>query len=378
MGNINDYLKWRGDITFSSQYPYNEVDALVLARMSYLRFNMIDFKENDTVEIVSNKMKDIKNEDFLFNGDKELITLLGKSKRFKNLKITDYEEIFDFEIQKQFGAITIHLPNNIIYISYIGTDMTITGWKEDFNMAFMKEVPAQIDGLIYARKVAKKYPNHKIILGGHSKGGNVALYVALSLDKDIQDRIIEVNNYDGPGFDEKLITFDSNEEIRSKITSYIPQDSIIGRLFDHHEKHRIILSNAKGIMQHDIYSWNVLGTKLVDAESIEYSSELLNKTIKKWLNNCTIDEREALVDNIFELFYSTEVSTFQEFSKVWVKKLPTMMNTYKGLPEIDKKQSKEMLSKLFKSTFEIVKAEASEKIQSSKNKTNLAKKDFTN
>lgn len=378
MGNINDYLRWRGDILFSEEYPYNEIDALIFARMSYLRFNMIDFVEGDTIGIISNKMKDIANEDFIFNGDKELITLLGKSKRFKDLVVTDYEEVVDVEVEKQFGAITIHLPNNIIYISYIGTDMSITGWKEDFNMAFLKEIPAQKDGLKYAIKVANKYPNKKIRMGGHSKGGNVALYVALSLNTEIQNRIISVDNYDGPGFDEKMIQFKENDEIRKRITTYIPQDSIIGRLFDHNEKHRIILSGAKGIMQHDIFSWKVSGTKFIDAKEMDYSSELINKTIKQWLNECSIEERKVFIDSLFEMFSSTEASTFVEFSKIWSKKLPSIMNYYKEMSKEDRKSSTETLSKLIKTSFGIIKAEATNKIQSNKNKQNLEKKDFTN
>ena len=378
MGNINDYLRWRGDILFSEEYPYNEIDALIFARMSYLRFNMIDFVEGDTIGTISNKMKDIANEDFIFNGDKELITLLGKSKRFKDLVVTDYEEVVDVEVEKQFGAITIHLPNNIIYISYIGTDMSITGWKEDFNMAFLKEIPAQKDGLKYAIKVANKYPNKKIRMGGHSKGGNVAVYVALSLNTEIQNRIISVDNYDGPEKEKKMIQFKENDEIRKRITTYIPQDSIIGRLFDHNEKHRIILSEAKGIMQHDIFSWKVLGTKFIDAKEMDYSSELINKTIKQWLNECSIEERKVFIDSLFEMFSSTEASTFVEFSKIWSKKLPSIMNYYKEMSKEDRKSSTETLSKLIKTSFGIIKAEATNKIQSNKNKQNLEKKDFTN
>lgn len=378
MGNINNYLEWRGDIPFSKISPYNEIDALILARISYLRFNMINVEKKETIKSISKKMKDIKNEDFLFNGDKELITLLGKSKRFNELVITDYEEINDKKIEKQFSAITIHLPNNIIYISFIGTDMSIFGWKEDFNMAFMDEVPAQKNGLEYVRRIAKKYRHKKIRMGGHSKGGNIAIYAAFNLDKNIQNRIISIDNYDGPGFDEKLIKFENIERIVNKITTYIPQESIIGRLFDHKEKRVIVLSNAKGIMQHDIYSWNVCRDKFVISDKPDFTSELLDKTIKKWLNECTIEERKVFVDNLFELFYSTDVEEFPEFAKIWKKKIPNIIKAYKNIDDKSRHLSGQTLSKLLRTSFKVIKEEAREHIKDITNKEKIEKKGFTN
>ena len=152
MANINDYIDWRGDLPINEIYKFNEIDSMILARFSYLIFDRIKMQEIETIESISNKMKKFKNEEFRFNGDKELITKLGISKRFKNLKVTDFVEKNEEVNEKQFGAITVHISEKELYVSYIGTDQTILGWKEDFNMSFMETVPCQLDGKRLSRK----------------------------------------------------------------------------------------------------------------------------------------------------------------------------------------------------------------------------------
>lgn len=230
MANINDYLLWRGDIPINSKFKFNEIDSAILARFSYLIFFKIEMNEIETIETISDKMSHFDNDEFMYNGDKELITYLGKSDRFKNMKVTDFVRNNDKETEKQFGAITVHISEEEMYISFIGTDSTIYGWKEDFNMGFMENVPCQVDGKKYAEKISKKYPNKRIRIGGHSKGGNVAIYSSITVPEEIQNRIIKVYNYDGPGFNKTIIEKYGNEEIISRIETYIPQDSVIRKI----------------------------------------------------------------------------------------------------------------------------------------------------
>ena len=223
-------------------------------------------KKKETISSISYKMKDFKNDEFRYNGDKELITNLGKSIRFKNMKVTDFVENNERENEKQFGAITIHINEEEMYISFIGTNASIYGWKEDFNMAFMDNVPCQIDGKEYLKRISKKYPNKKIYVGGHSKGGNVAIFAAITAEQEIKRKIIKVYNYDGPGFNKQILSKYGEEKIINKIETYFPQESIIGRVLNHEEKCSVVLSNQKGIFQHDIYSWQVLGKDMVSSK----------------------------------------------------------------------------------------------------------------
>lgn len=354
MANINDYLLWRGDIPLSKEFPFNEIDSMIMARFSYLVFHKIDMDEKETIENISNKMKDLKNDEFLYNGDKELITNLGQSKRFKNLVVTDYIKTADKEIEKQFGAITVHLSEKEMYISYIGTDSTINGWKEDFNMSFMEHVPCQIAGREYAKKVAEKYPKKGIRIGGHSKGGNVAIYSAITIEKEFQDRIIKVYNYDGPGFNKNILNEYGNLDVIERIETYIPQDSVIGRLLNHKEKTTITLSVEKGIYQHDLYSWQVLQTDLIKSEKNTKTSENINEIISNWVENTTPEQRKVFIDSIFELFYSTEAETFGAISQKLSINIPKILKRYNEISSEDKKVVTQMIMLFAKTYFFVV------------------------
>ena len=350
MANINDYLSWRGDIEINKKSPFNEIDSMILARFSYLIFDKIEMDKIETIESIYYKMKDFKNEEFRFNGDKQLITNLGKSKRFKNMKVTDFVEKNEKETEKQFGAITIHVSKREMYISFIGTDETINGWKEDFNMSFMDSVPCQIDGKNYLEEISKKYSYKKIRVGGHSKGGNVAIYAAIVANNKIQDRIIKVYNYDGPGFNKKFVERVKENPILSKIETYIPQDSVIGRIMEHKEKCEVVQSLEKGIMQHDIYSWQVLKDDLKKLDRSTDNSEIINETLNNWLAKTTIEQRKAFLDCLFELFYSTDANTFIEISKNLTSNIKKIFKSYQNISNEEKKQITEMI-KLFAKSY---------------------------
>ena len=344
MSNINDYLDWRGDILFENS-PINEVDNMILSRFSYLPFKKIELKNTETIEKIMEKFKKFKTTDFNITGDDPLSKKLAKSERFKNLKVSDYYANTDMEAEKQFSAITIHLPNDELYISFCGTDNTLVGWKEDFNMSFMQHIPAQLEGVKYLQKVANKYPG-KIHLGGHSKGGNIAVYSAVFAGKEIQDRIIDVTNHDGPGFDESIIETEEYKNILEKIYTYIPQSSIIGRLLEHKEKYKIVQSVEKGIMQHDIYSWQVLGKKIVQMEEVTNGSELINTTLRNWLNETTPEQRKNVIDIVYSLIQTTNATTCKELSESRMKNIGEILKSYKNVDEKDKKMINKMVKSL--------------------------------
>lgn len=351
MANINDYLLWRGDVPIRKETPFNEIDSMIIARLSYLIFDKIKMNEEETIHSIANKMSNFQNEEFHFNGDKELIERLGKSIRFKDMKVTDYVENNERENEKQFSAITIHTGRNEIYVSYIGTNASIYGWKEDFNMAFMDNVPCQTEGKTYLRNVSNKYGEAKIRIGGHSKGGNVAIYAAITADKDVKNRILKVYNYDGPGFNENTIEKYGKELIINKIETYFPQDSIIGRLFNHKEKCSVVLSNEKGIMQHDIYSWEVCGTNPVYTKQLTQSSEIMSKTVTNWLDSTTNEQRKIFFDTIFELLYSTNANTFAEISLNLPKSLAIISKKYGEISKEDRQMIIKVTRIFIKSYF---------------------------
>lgn len=373
MANINDYLLWRGDIPINRKYKFNEIDSMILARFSYLLFDKIDMKSRETISSISERMKDFDNAEFLYNGDKELITYLGKSNRFRNLIVTDYTKINNKETENQFSAITIHLPNGQMYISFIGTDTSIFGWKEDFNMAFMENVPCQVLGKEYLEEISKKYRNKKIFVGGHSKGGNVAVYSAITVPEKIQKRILKVYNYDGPGFNKNIINKYETDKILEKIETYIPQDSIIGRLLNHKEKKTVVLSTEKGILQHDIYSWQVQKDDVIKLEKNTNISEDIDKTITDWLETTTPEQRKIFIDLVFELLYSTEANTFVEIYNNLSMNIPKILKRYGKISPEDKKIMTKMLKLMVSSYMNIVKEKGNVKFSTMKGKFSTQK-----
>lgn len=279
MTNIFDYIKWR-DIEFE-KVEFNEVDNLILSRISYFPFdNLINKNEKITLKQAYKRLKETSNNlIFLQKEDIDFFPVLANSKRFGNIILSNYINKVEREKEKQFSAITINLPNKIMYIAYRGTDNTIIGWKEDFNMSFQDFIPSQINAVKYIEDVTKNN-RKKLIVGGHSKGGNLAVYAATYCNKKIKDRILAVFNNDGPGFQENITNSKEYKEIISKIHTYLPQTSIIGRLLNHKEKCIIIKSTQKGIMQHDLYTWQVLGDEFI-RDKLTNFSEFIDGTITR-------------------------------------------------------------------------------------------------
>ena len=350
MANVCDYVRWRGDLTLE-QSKFNEIDNLILARFSYFPFDKI-IRENEiaTIKELSRRFsnQDVTKLPILWKDDVELFPLMGNSKRFGGMLATKYINKIDAEQEKQFSAITVLMPDGTIYVSYRGTDNTIVGWKEDFNMSFKSHIASQISAKQYLEEIAKEYPSSKIIIGGHSKGGNIAVYAATFASKDVKDRIINVYNNDGPGFCEDVIETPEYQEILPRVHTYIPQSSIIGRLMNHKEKYTIVESVQRGIMQHDLYSWQVLGKEFITLKKLTNESEFIDKTIKDWLENVEPEKREQVIDAVFEILNTTEAQTMKELKANWFANAKTILGTYKNIDSDTKEMVWQTVNELLK------------------------------
>lgn len=339
MANIFDYMQWR-DIKIE-QVPFNEIDNLILSRLSYFPFDgLLEDGEEITIEESYKRYKERGTAGrILQKEDIDLFPVLASSTRFGKLYLTKYINKIDPVQEKQFSSISILLPDNTLYVAYRGTDNTIVGWKEDFNMSFSELVASQTDAAQYLNEVAKKYRG-KLRVGGHSKGGNLAVYAAAFCKPNIQKRIIHVYNNDGPGFCDKVIQSQEYKNILNRVHTYIPQTSIIGRLLNHEEETTILKSTQTGIMQHDLYSWQVLGDKFVRDE-LTTSSEFIDQTITDWLRAVEPEQREIFIDTLFEILNATEAKILSEISSKWFSNAKTMVKTYQNLSP----ESKEIMTK---------------------------------
>lgn len=343
MSNIFDYLEWRGDLSLKVD-KFNEIDNLILSRLSYFPFDGL-FENNEEIELkeVYKKYKRFGTTGrILQKEDIDLFPLLAQSNRFGNLKLTRFTNKLDLIKEKQFSATTILLPDEMLYISYRGTDNTVVGWKEDFNMSFSELVPSQTDAVEYLENVAKVY-NKKLLVGGHSKGGNLAVYAGTFCKKEIQDKIIKIYNNDGPGFMDKVVESEEYKAVLNKVHTYIPQTSIIGRLLNHKEETTILKSTQTGIMQHDLYTWQLIGTHFIEDE-LTNSSEFIDNTITKWLREVEPEQRERFIDIFFEILNTTQIETLSEFNNNKFTNAITMLKTYKNIDD----NSKEIMIKTLK------------------------------
>lgn len=351
MSNILDYIKWRGDLSIR-QSSFNGIDSLILSRFSYLPFESI-MKNDETITIeelgkrFSNKSAETMN--ILLKFDTDLLPLLGPSKRFGEMYATDYANAFEPEIEKQFSAITVLMPDNLMYVAFRGTDDTMVGWKEDFNLSFKSHTSSQISSKNYLNAVAEKFPERNIIVGGHSKGGNLAIYSAAFCNQNVKNRIIRVFNNDGPGFCEDIIESDEYKSILNKIHTFIPESSVIGRLMNHKENYSVVKSTQKGIMQHDLYSWQVLGNSFVLSKVPSNKSDYIDKTITQWVNEFQPEEREQFIDVVYQILCKTNAKTISELKKNWFKNSKIVLRNYKNTDEKTKKIINEVFSGLVKS-----------------------------
>lgn len=330
MSNIFDYMNWR-DIPIK-QVPFNEIDNLILSRLSYFPLDGIVENKPITLQEAYNKYKTLGTTGRILQAeDIDFFPKIANSKRFGETKLVYYINKIDSKQEKQFSAITILLPDKTIYIAYRGTDDTVIGWKEDFNMCFSALVPAQTDAVAYVNKIAPKY-NRKIRIGGHSKGGNLAVYAASFCEPKIQNRIIQVYNNDGPGFHENVVQSKEYKKILPFIHTYIPQTSIIGRLLEHQENTTILKSTQSGIMQHDLYTWQVLGDKFVTT-TLTNSSEYIDKTITNWLQEVDQEQRAKFIDTFFEILGQTKIEMLCEFKDKKFTNALTMIKTYQSMDD---------------------------------------------
>lgn len=299
-----DYLLWRGDIPFS-QLPLNPVDALIFSALSYVSFeNVVPDEAGKTVTLREAALAILEAaapESLVrVKKDLELLEAAAKTERFGTVELDLYRSILIPEEETQFAAMACHMSDGTAYLAYRGTDHTLVGWKEDFNMAFQEQIPSQQLALEYLQDFAKANRG-PIWMGGHSKGGNLAVYAAAKADHLLQSRIIMVYNQDGPGFSEAMMEDPGYQSILPKLRTLVPQSSVIGMLLEHEEPYTIVKSSQIGVMQHELYSWEVMGGDFIQVEELTADSRFLDRTFKNWLAGMSREERNEFFDTVFDL-----------------------------------------------------------------------------
>ncbi len=306
MANIVDYVCWRGDIPLD-QVPLGEVDALILSYLAYMPFDDIVSSEFGGGDVaLADAAREIlaRNEagelPLAFNPreDKRLLQAAADSERFGTMRLCGFVHRFDAEQEEQFCAMTVRPPHGPHVLAFRGTDRTVVGWKEDFNMSFSGVVPAQRSAIFYTREAAKKL-DAPLILCGHSKGGNLAAYASLFSGEETQEKIACVYNFDGPGFNEEVIASEEFGRVDMRIHVFVPQSSMVGILLWHSEPFTVVRSESVSVLQHMPYHWQVMGGKLIVADGLSGDARLTDMTLKHWLRSLTPELRRQVIDGIY-------------------------------------------------------------------------------
>ena len=349
MANLMDYLDWRGDLTFR-EAPFNEVDNLILAQLVYVEFAGIvpAPKEEGTVTVKeacerffeTHDRKEIVERVSMTKTAAFVLEKMAQTERFCNAQLFGYINDISKEEQSQFSVVCVRLDDKSIYVSFSGTDNTIVGWRENFNMGYLSETPGQLKAVDYLNHMVKE-DWKKIRVGGHSKGGNLSVYASVKCDRSIQKRIVKVFSNDGPGFNEEMIQSKEYQRMLPKIKTILPESSIVGMLLEHQEKFEVVKSSQSGIQQHDAMSWEVLGNHFVYVEEVAPQSILLDKTMKKWIFQLTKEQREEIVDTVFSMLDDAEIYTVDDFYHSKWKKVQELMKAKSKLsPETQELFSK--------------------------------------
>lgn len=349
-GNLLDYLVWRGDLSFRAA-ALNEADALLLAELSYLHFPFAA----DKVMSVSEALKEWKKLpseeqfsglDLIKDQTGKLLEEAAKSKRFCGVKLTQYSDVEDAEAEEQFSAVTFLLPGKTLYIAYRGTGGTLIGWKEDFNMMFMDSVPSQQEAARYAMRVAQMYPGHKLILGGQSKGGNLAVWAAVHLDSEVKKRVHAVYDLDGPGFIGGLTRKPIYKEIEKKIRSFVPASSLVGVLMGECA-YTIIKSTTLSVLQHNPFTWMICGTKFVYESDRTKSGKVIEEYVDGMIVNMPRKEREEFVDKLFSDLTAYNAKTVTDLKKhllTTIIKVLTNLKQFSDKSKENKEKRREFLA----------------------------------
>ena len=327
-GNFVTYTQTQLDTL--SERPFGAVDSLVLSWFSYFHLPADDSRFSTWEGAPLRDLMRAECFEGMFgttwdsDGSRDLLFAACANPRFRDIRVCGYRTRFDEATEEQFAAMTFRLPDGSSYVAFRGTDSTIVGWKEDFNMAFQSPVPAQESAARYLAEAAEVCPG-SLLVGGHSKGGNLAVYAAACCAQPIQDRIVCAFSHDGPGFNEQFLRGEGFSRIADRIDKTLPQSSVFGMIFEDQEDYAIVESTGFSLLQHNPFTWVVEGADFKRVGRITAGARYLDSTLADWLRGVTPEERGRFIDALFELVEATDAERFADVRADWRESIPKMV-----------------------------------------------------
>ena len=367
MGNIMDYISWRGDLSFE-QSQFNEVDNLILACFSYVNLDGISAVTKQkgiglkklTKEFMKlHTMKELEADKSFIRLAPFMMMEMAKSVRFGKCVVRNYVNDIVTEAEQQFAAMEIVLEDGTSYVSFRGTDDTIIGWKEDFNLS-TGVVPAQKRAIEYLQKISE-HTDGMLRVGGHSKGGNLAIYGSV-MCKSAHDKILEIYSNDGPGFSREFQELPETKEMMPKIIRIIPEYSIIGTLLEHEKEPVIVASSSKGLLQHDGFSWEVQGPALVRRDSLNKTALRFIEILHKWIDGMDTEQKRLLIEDLFATLQASGYENLSEVQSGGLKSLAAMVKRVEKFAPESRGMMQELLTAICGGWLEQLQADTKDKL----------------
>lgn len=367
MGNIMDYISWRGDLSFE-QSQFNEVDNLILACFSYVNLDGISAVTKQkgiglkklTKEFMKlHTMKELEADKSFIRLAPFMMMEMAKSVRFGKCVVRNYVNDIVTEAEQQFAAMEIVLEDGTSYVSFRGTDDTIIGWKEDFNLS-TGVVPAQKRAIEYLQKISE-HTDGMLRVGGHSKGGNLAIYGSV-MCKSAHEKILEIYSNDGPGFSREFQELPETKEMMPKIIRIIPEYSIIGTLLEHEKEPVIVASSSKGLLQHDGFSWEVQGPALVRRDRLNKTALRFIEILHKWIDGMDMEQKRLLIEDLFATLQASGYENLSEVQSGGLKSLAAMVKRVEKFAPESRGMMQELLTAICGGWLEQLQADTKDKL----------------
>ncbi len=339
MKTVFDYLDYYRNVPFS-KYAFNDVDALVFALLSYVkfqeiipqeRFKSISLQQACDLFLSKYSDKDFKKEDWLFPNSYRLVLILQSTKRYEKAKMEHM--VMSINEYGQFCALTIRIEG-ITYLSFEGTDSEVVGWKEDFELLYKSPIYSQVKAEEYFNSGLTIFDRH-VYLGGHSKGGNLAMYAYMYGKEIYKKKVVKVYNFDGPGFLKRVIESKLYEDLCKKLVMVVPKESVIGMILGHKD-YTVVNSNGKAVLQHDAYTWECFGGFFVPT-TLSQKSERLEKNLQEYIDGMSEEEKKSFVETFFAIFEKTSIQNIMQLKELKISTLLNILKEFTSVPSSTKR-----------------------------------------
>ena len=361
MGTILDYLREYGDYSLEEK-PFSDVDSLVISQLAYLKFDgIVPGPEEKRPPVSLQEIAAHADYDHLYADERyrrdNTALFMGalNGRRFGNLHLWNYVNLIEPERESQFSAVVCGFSGGLTYVVFRGTDENMVGWKEDLNLAFSEPVPGQLRSVPYLEQAARTIEGG-FFVGGHSKGGNLAVYAAMYCEPAVRERIERIYDHDGPGFRPEVRQQGAWQEIEGRIHKTVPRSSMGGMLLYADIAYRVVESKTIGLAQHNPYTWLVKNGDFRMADEIRPGRRFVDQTLNEWILSLDQEQMHIFVDTLYGVVQASETDNLIDFTAHWVQ---NVQKIGRAISEVDEETAK-VVMQIMRALFETVSRHAKE------------------